>query len=536
MNISEILKEQSAACSEAIAILDTHRGHPRVLTFAGLDRASAQAAALLCRAGLQPGEVVLVLHPMSAELYIALLAIFRLGLVAMFLDPSAGIEQIDRRCALCPPRGLIASSKAHLLRLTSPALRRIPVKLAIGVPVPGAIRWNCSGKLAPHELIHPCTPETPALLTFTSGSTGRPKAAVRTHGFLMAQHRILQESLGLRPGEIELTTLPIFALANLASGVTTLIPDVDLRRPGASDPASLVDQIHDHDPTRVIASPALLECVADHCMKHGLMLPSLRKVFSGGAPVFPRLLVKLQQIAPRAKITAVYGSTEAEPIAKIAYQAMGPGDVAAMTAGRGLLAGLPVPAIELRILRDQWGTPIGPYTPAQFKAECLPPGSVGEIVVSGDHVLTGYLHGYGDEETKFSVDGRRWHRTGDAGYLDDQGRLWLLGRCAAKIEDTRGTLYPFTVECVAHHRPGVSRAAAISCQGRRILAVELEEQRAGADLALLKKELAWASIDEIQVHRPIPVDKRHNAKIDYPALHELVRSSHTTADGHLLIA
>jgi hypothetical protein len=110
------------------------------------------------------------------------------------------------------------------------------------------------------------------------------------------------------------------------------------------------------------------------------------------------------------------------------------------------------------------------------------------------------------------------------------------GCSVAKIEDTRGTLYPFTVECVAHHRPGVSRAAAISCEGRRILAVELEERRGGADLALLKKELAWASIDEIQVHRPIPVDKRHNAKIDYPALNELVRSSRTTADGHLLIA
>src|SRR5574341_454598 len=104
MNIGEILKERSSTCPEAVAILDTHRGHPRALTFAGLDRASAQAAALLRQAGLQPGEAVLVLYPMSAELYIALLAIFRLGLVAMFLDPSAGMEQIARCCELCPPK------------------------------------------------------------------------------------------------------------------------------------------------------------------------------------------------------------------------------------------------------------------------------------------------------------------------------------------------------------------------------------------------------------------------------------------------
>jgi hypothetical protein len=80
----------------------------------------------------------------------------------------------------------------------------------------------------------------------------------------------------------------------------------------------------------------------------------------------------------------------------------------------------------------------------------------------------------------------------------------------------------------------VRRAAAISQQGRRILAVQLEDHKACTDLAFLRKELAWASIDEIQVHRYIPVDKRHNAKIDYPALYALVSRSHTTADNSFL--
>jgi len=522
MNIGEMLKERATTCPEGVAILETRNGSSRALTFAGLERASAQAAALLRGAGFRPGDAVLVFHPMSAELYIALLAIFRLGLVAMFLDPSAGTEHIDRSCALYPPRGLIASSRAHLLRLLSPSMRAIPVKFSIGLPVPGAMRWARAKNLAPDERIHPCRSDTPALLTFTSGSTGQPKAAVRTHGFLMAQHRVLEQSLGLTPGEIDLTALPIFVLINLASGITSLIPDADLRHPGCIDPAPLVKQIQAHHPTRAVASPALLECLADYCIERTLTLPGLSKIFSGGAPVFPRLLGKLRTLAPQAEIIAVYGSTEAEPIAQIAHHAMGVEDVAAMVAGRGLLAGHPVPAIELRILRDQWGIPIGPYTRTEFSATCLPPGVAGEIVVSGIHVLPGYLHGQGDEETKFTVDGRPWHRTGDAGYLDDRGRLWLLGRCAARIEDPRGTLYPFTVECAANHHPGVRRAAAISQQGRRILAVQLEDHKASTDLAFLRKELGWASIDEIQVHRCIPVDKRHNAKIDYPALYKLV--------------
>src|SRR5438270_820366 len=78
-------------------------GRDRTTSFAELDRAGARAAALLWRHGLRPGDAVLVLHPMSAELYVALLAIFRLGLRAMFLDPATGMDHVTRSCALQPP-------------------------------------------------------------------------------------------------------------------------------------------------------------------------------------------------------------------------------------------------------------------------------------------------------------------------------------------------------------------------------------------------------------------------------------------------
>lgn len=522
MSINELLHARACTCPETPAIIDTRRGRSRTLSFADLDLAAGRAAALLLQEGLRPGDRVLVLHPMAGELYVALAAIFRLGLTAMFLDPSTGRQHIDRCCALVAPRALIGSARAHLLRLLSPALQRIPVKFCIGPSIPGAVPWSRASRLAPYEPIQPCPPETPALLTFTSGSTGDPKAAVRSHGFLLAQHQALEQSLGLTPGEVDLTALPIFVLANLASGVTSLIPDADLRRPGAVDPAPLVAQIQVHRPTRTVASPAFLEPLANYCIQRRLTFPSLKKVFSGGAPVFPDLLDKLQAVAPQADIVAVYGSTEAEPIAFVGRHEIARDDVAGMLGGRGLLTGTPVSSIHLRILGNNWGRPIGPYSRAQFAAACLRPGEAGEIVVSGGHVLPGYLHGHGDEETKFAVDGTLWHRTGDAGYLDDRGRVWLLGRCAARIEDSRGTLYPFMVECTARHYPGVRHAAVASCSGRRILAIQLEEYAANTDLTALAQELAWASIDEIQVYKHIPVDKRHNAKIDYPALHRLI--------------
>jgi len=522
LNICEILHPHARGRPKAAAILDSRRGRSRSTSFADLDEAAARAARLLWQQGLRPGDAVLVFNPMSAELYIALLALFRLGLVAMFLDPSAGREHIERCCALVPPRGLIASTKAHLLRFVSAALRRIPIKLVIGFPVPGAVRWSHWTRLPAHQEILNCEPQTPALVTFTSGSTGQPKAAVRTHGFLLAQHRVLEQSLELTAGEVDLTTLPIVLLANLASGVTSLIPDADLRFPGAIDPGPVVAQIETQGAISSAASPAFFECLARYCARHERTLPGLKKLFSGGAPVFPRLLDQMQQMAPQADVVAVYGSTEAEPIAHVSRRQIQPEEIQAMLRGEGLLAGLPVKEIRLRILRDQWGQPIGPYTDEEFRAACLPTRLPGEIVVSGEHVLPGYLHGQGDEETKFKVDGVVWHRTGDAGYLDDRGRVWLLGRCGARIQDRRGTLYPFAAETAVYQERRVRRAAMVSHRDKRILAVEFYDHAASKDLDSLQSAVAWTQLDEIRVCKHIPVDKRHNAKIDYPSLYRLL--------------
>jgi len=216
-------------------------------------------------------------------------------------------------------------------------------------------------------------------------------------------------------------------------------------------------------------------------------------------------------------MVAVYGSTEAEPIAHIAHDEMSDADMEAMRNGEGLLSGAPEPCVCLRILRDQWGQPVGPFTAAAFDAACMPTGEPGEIVVSGGHVLPGYLEGRGDAETKFRVDGTVWHRTGDSGYCDTAGRLHLLGRASAKITDAHGTLYPFAVECAAREQGGVRRAALVSHHNKRILLLE-PEPAAPVDLATLSKTLAWAQLDDIRLWKTIPMDKRHNAKVDYAAL------------------
>jgi olefin beta-lactone synthetase len=521
MNIAEILLERARASGAGPAIIDRKNGQDRATTFHELERHAATAAAMLLRGGVSAGDAVLVFQPMSMELYAVLLAVFRMGALAMFLDPSAGRTHIEACCGLRPPKAFVGSGRALLLRMISPALRKIPIVFCTGrslLPVESI--FNATAQ--PHEEILSVQAGTPALLTFTSGSTAAPKPVVRTHGFLSAQHCVLERCLRLLPGQIDLTTLPIFGLANLASGAVTVIPDVDLRFPGAINPVPVMRQIVSTKASRVAASPAFLEKLVEHAEAGRVTLP-LTSIFTGGAPVFPTLLRRLATVAPGAHIEAVYGSTEAEPIAHVALDAIASGDLDQMCSGAGLLAGAPIGEIDLRIIRDHWGKPLPAMSASEFASLEMKTPQPGEIVVTGEHVLKGYLDGRHEEETKFSVDGQVWHRTGDAGYLDESGRLWLLGRCVARPSGESGAIYPLAVEAAATECDWVHRAAFLEVDGRHVLMVETRKGRARGKLDSLRESLRWAQIDEIKIINRLPMDRRHNAKVDYVALRKRLR-------------
>lgn len=520
MNVAHVLQQTASERGGAPALVDVFRGRDRVMTFQELEAAIANMAAQIAARGISQGDGVLILHPIAIELYVFLLALFRVGAVGVFLDPSAGREHIKRCCELYPLKGFFGSRKAHLLRLSIPALRRVPLAFCPRWLLGAQTVVMASGKV--QMPIAEVEDSETALITFTSGSTGQPKAACRSHGFLLAQHRALASSIGLRAGVVDLTTLPIFVLANLATGVTSVLPDADMRAPGKIKAGRIIAQILRQGVTSIGASPALIARLTAGCREAAKTLPQVEQVFMGGAPVFPSDLRGAKEVFPRAEITAVYGSTEAEPMAEISLNAISEQDFSTMQGGGGLLAGPPVSAICLRIIRDQWGTSIPALAEAAFNAMTLASREVGEIVVSGEHVLAGYLHGEGDSETKFDVEGVRWHRTGDLGRLDSDGRLWLLGRAAARVQDARGVLYPFAIECAAQQVPGVRRAALLQVGRRRVLAITGSLR---GDTGALLKALEWAQLDEVRVLSSIPMDKRHNAKVDYGALAKMLSES-----------
>jgi acyl-CoA synthetase (AMP-forming)/AMP-acid ligase II len=509
MNVVTMFDEQAKIRGEQAAI---HHGN-LTISFRQLSEQSRRGSTYLASLGFKPGDVVLVFIPMSIDLYCVLISLWRIGMTAMFLDPAADSKTMEICCGRAAPKGFIGIPAAHLIRLIKRPLRQIPVGITTGW-FPLTNRWRSCSRFPLSDDIAPCNADTPALITFTSGSTGEPKGAARTHGFLAAQKSVLEQTLALEPGKSDLATLPIFTLINLACGVTTIIPSVSLKRPAEVNTGPILKAVARHRPMTAVAPPVFFERLIQD-PDYG-NLSSLKALFTGGAPVFPGLMKKLAHALPGTSIVAVYGSTEAEPISELEYGDIGQEDFSEMAAGAGLLAGNVVAQIKCRIIENCWGKPLGPLQEDEFRSMVKERGQPGEIVVHGKHVLKGYLGGAGDAENKFRVEGQVWHRTGDLGRFDEKGRLWLLGRCAAEIRDTRGVAYPFALETAARQYEEITKAAFMQIEGSRILVIETV-----AEIDTLKKKLqplmARFHVDRLIKNR-IPMDRRHNGKVDYPRL------------------
>ncbi len=507
-NIVETLGDYAQRAPDAPALIEGLGAKRRITTFGQVNALSAAWAKTLAAHGVRTGDHVLILQSISSELYLALLAVFRLGAVAVFPDPQSLRATIEAACERARPVAMIGGWPAQTLRLVSRPLRHIPQNFTAS--------WTPWATKLPRE---GSTPEPaanvahdhPALITFTSGSTGAPKIIARSHGFLGAQHAAITRAVTFVPGTATLTALPVFVLSHLASGVTSILPASDVRRPKETDPGPLLAQIAENKAHTILASPALVERLSRAEAAHD-KLATVRDVLTGGGPIFLDIIDGAALAMPAARIHLAYGSTEAEPIAHLTDDEIDPADRAAMDEGAGLLAGRPTKGTDVAVLRDAWGRPLGPLTQAAFDTLRLPAEQAGEIVVAGDHVVASYVNGEGNTETKIAVDGRIWHRTGDAGAFDAKGRLWLKGRCAARLKEG---LYPLQVEAMVRANLGPVPVAAIPVNGEPTLVLEGGAGR-------IEEKARRLGITKIRTLRKIPLDRRHQSKIDYATLKKLL--------------
>ncbi|HEY9838379.1 MAG TPA: AMP-binding protein, partial [Vampirovibrionales bacterium] len=340
------------------------------------------------------------------------------------------------------------------------------------------------------------------------------------------QQKSLGEILLANSGEIDITLQPLLGLINIGLGVTSVLPKFQPKTLLIHQIKPIFEVISKYRPTRISAAPTLLENLTEGLIKKRELLTSACKIFIWGTPVLPSLLNQVHQIAPQSEIIAIYGETAA--IASLSRQEIQVSDVSQMQTGKGLLVGKPAPDIQLRIISNQWGAPIAPYqNQAEFEATCRPCLEPGEIVFQGDRFITRTLNEMGDEPMNFRVGEQQWHRTGDAGYLDSQGRLWLLGPCQDCIQDKFGVIYPLTVECAVDYNRDVQRVAFFSYRYQRTLVIEMADKTGDRtlfqrSLSSVLESLQWANVEALRVVEKIPMDKRYPRRVDRMALERIL--------------
>ena len=500
-NIVEILFENAQKYPEKLAII--HKKEK--ITYGKLTQDVKDYAQYFLSKGIKKGDNVLIFVPMTIELYKILSAIFYIGATAVFVDAWADKNRLDQALTIVPCKAFIACPKAFILKFMSRKVREVGINLMFPSPL------EKEGRISMRRMsirnsgegykIEPATPDTTALITFTTGSTGLPKAAKRTHEFLLEQHFVLKKHLQPQENDVDLASLPVFVLHNLACGTTSVIPDFNPQKPADINPKKILNDIKSNGVTTSVGSPRFYEKLAIFGEIKGL-----KRIFTGGAPVFPKSAKLLQEKFVDCDVEIVYGSTEAEPIASISTHELlaFKGDVK-----DGLYVGKPIDDINIKIIKPS------DDIIEDFESMWLPTGEIGEICVEGKHVLKEY---YNSEQAqkfaKIHYQNQIWHRTGDAGYLDNEGRLFLMGRVKNRFEHNGKEVYVFPIENALLEIEGIEIGTILKINSEIVLVIETKLPKAKLEQELKERNFEY---DKLIITR-IPRDPRHNSKIDYDKL------------------
>ncbi len=533
-NIASHLVRMAEATPERSAVVVVRARRPgrspvyRSITFAELERLSNRCANGLAAAGFERGMHVLVMVRPGFEFVALIFALFKMGAVPVMIDPGMGVARLLECVGQVKPEAFVGTGLAHLMRMVRPGafqhVKRVVTvgrRWFLGLPT---LEKLCESAASRFPMADTGADETAAIL-FTSGSTGPAKGVVYEHGMFDAQIRQIQSQYGIEPGEVDLATFPLFALFSIAMGMTAVIPDMDPSHPARVDPARIVRAVRDQRITSSFGSPAIWRRVAPYCVERGIKLPTLRRILIAGAPVPWQVIEQLHRvIEPGADVHTPYGATESLPVSSISGRELLSGLSDRSRRGAGTCVGTPLPGIELRIIRIS-DDPIVEWSDELI----VPDGEQGEIVVAGPVVTRRYLGlEHATHLAKIRDGDRTWHRIGDIGYRDAQGRVWFCGRKSHRIVTDNGTMFTGCCEPIFNEHPDVSRSALVGVgpKGRQSPVIVVEptagrlpfgrRRRMLRDelLALAKANPSTERIHHVLFRRNLPVDVRHNAKIN----------------------
>ncbi|MCI5221319.1 MAG: peptide synthase [Candidatus Electrothrix sp. AR4] len=526
-NIGAALHKAAAKRKDAVALVTGKNGKYQQWNFQEVLANSNRYAAALQSQGVQRGDRVMLMVRPSMEFICLTYALFQLGAVVILIDPGMGYRNLLRCIGSVQPAVLIAIPQVHLFsRVFRKPFASVRLRICVGpsfglcgTTLEAACRnMDQDGMGTAFTAVTTAEDELAAII-FTTGSTGPPKGVQYTHGIFFSQLEQIRDYYGIGPDDVDQPGFPLFGLFATALGATAVIPDMDPTRPAQVDPAKFIRSIQDWQVSYSFGSPAIWNVVSRYCIEKKITLP-VRKILMAGAPVPGELIQRVQAIMPPdGEIYTPYGATESLPSASLTGKEILAETWEQTRLGKGTCVGRALPGMLVQIIKPV-ATPLVDWS----EATVLPNNTIGEIVVKGPVVTKAYDHN--EQETRMAKipDGNAlWHRMGDMGYLDEQGRLWFCGRKAHRVLTAGGPMYTVCCEAIFNEHATVFRSALVGKgklgKQKPVLIVELYEKSADEkQLVAELRQLATENhltrqIDSFLIHPAFPVDIRHNAKI-----------------------
>ncbi|WP_432837452.1 long-chain-fatty-acid--CoA ligase [Dactylosporangium sp. CA-092794] len=425
----------------------------------------ARFAAALRSLGVRPGDRVGILALNSDRYHEFLLAVPWAGGVVNPVNvrwsvPEVAYSLVDCRTDILLVDDTFAGAAAELRRHV-PNLATV-IFCGDGPTPEGALSFE--DLVAAHEPVEDAHRADDELygIFYTGGTTGRPKGVMLTHRNIVtsAMGGLATLPVVSRGGRL-LHAAPMFHLADIAAWSMGLLAGSTHVIVPAFSPALVVEAIVKHDATDALLVPTMIQLLVDSPQAADADLGALRGVLYGASPISEALLRRARERLPSAAFTQSYGMTELSPIATLLSPADHDDPVLARSAGRA------VAHAEIRIV-DPAGVEV-------------PRGVVGEIAVRGDHVMRGYWNK--PEETAAALrDG--WMHTGDGGYMDERGYVYIADRIKDMIITGGENVYSIEVENALAKHPAVAQCAVIGLPdpdwGERVHAVVVLAQGASA--------------------------------------------------------
>lgn len=432
------------------------------ITLGELDRLTDAFAAGLAALGVRPGDRVALYLQNVPQFVIAQIGTWKAGGIAVSVNPM----NRERELAL-----ILRDSGARVLVCLQSLYRDVAATVVPDTGVRtvittseleyqtrddervfgGVRRIRCEGTADMADLLRRFAGQAPpavalgpddvAFLTYTSGTTGPPKGAMATHRNVVFNARTYRDWIGIGPDDVVLGVAPLFHITGLVGHIAIcLLAGCPLVLMYRLDPALAIETIEAERATFTVGSITVFIALMNAPNATRAALASLTKIYSGGAPIPPSTVTAFESTFGHY-IHNIYGLTETTSPS----HAVPLGDRAPVDPVSGALSvGVPTYNTVVRIVDDD--------------GRDLPAGRIGELVTSGPQVVPGYWNK--PEETATALAGGAL-RTGDVGYMDEQGWFYLVDRKKDQINAGGYKVWPREVEDVLYEHASVREAAVV---------------------------------------------------------------------------